>query len=1192
MRFLKRIFTNWWVLSLLTAILFLLVLTLLLPLLVDAFRPASVRIAFAILVTLGWAALAAWHIISGRQAAARIASSIQAVSPDGEGATLSRRMTEALTEARRVSGRGDYLYGKPWYVIIGPPGAGKTTALTHSGLRFLTDTPPTSNIGGTRNIDFLFTDEAVLIDTAGRYTSQDSDSARDRAAWKKFLELLRRNRPLQPVNGVLIALAIDELAKADPIALDNHARIVRDRLKELQSELDLQLPVYVLFTKCDLLAGFSEFFDDLDVEGRRAVLGATLAWPGSAQPDETTWARSFDELSDAIEARMAKRLQEELDGRRRSLIVGFPVQISALRSRLVYFLSRAFASNDAESPNWPRGFYLTSGVQQGTPFDRVLGSLAAVYDAPQVASAQGRAYFVNRLLKEVIIGEAGLGKRTSKVYARERRLLIGGLGTMAALFLLLTGLWSVSYIGNRHFQNRILGSVADLQKKDLFVESAANLENVTDADGPVLGQSVPLLDALSAIPGGYAEQKGAGHSLFLDFGLYQSSLAEEARSLYITVLQRIMLPHILFRIEDKLEAGRADPQGEYNALKAYLMLGGDHRNLDYIKPWTINDWTSDEFRGPDQQQKLDSLSSHLTTMLVDTDIDSVWSAYDGRAPLDQTLIDRARADIEQTSLSERGYAIMLQTAMSQDHPWRLKEYLNRGDERYFVNGQSLVAMAIPYFFTKSGYYKIYTVQSQLVGNQLRDDAWMLGGESAKEASAGQYSSLSEGIADHYAHDYEAQWTKLLQAIQPANYFADPASYNLTADASPIKTILKQVDQNTTLSSLTTKGNIRLPGSLPSSIQRAATYLRPHEIAGTDAGTMIHDDFKDVDTFYEKGDLDAFLKKLSDALENSYAARNNPSDLEAKNSAAKSMSDLKLATAGAPALVKPVVAAAAQQGAKAQVSTDKSSLADTYDQSVKPDCLRATQDRYPFRQDGSADANPDDLTNVFSQHGEIDGFVAAQTGLQPYLDTSGAVWHWRPDAPVASGFNPLTPEEFQKAASIGELLGASGIQATVTVKEFGGDVTAAELTVGDRSLKFGKNDATASGKKSFGWSVGIDPGASIALYSSPPPKSPDNSGSAAANGSKDKSSDATSDSGTAKQDDTQPHVLENIPEDGKWAVFKLFDKAKIEQHTEKDFDATFGSESSFVIFHVTVSSPSRSPFGLRNSLWSFRCPAAL
>ena len=89
--------------------------------------------------------------------------------------------------------RGAYLYQLPWYAIIGPSGAGKTTALLNSGLGF-----PTAVAGeyralrgqpNTPNCDWWFTDEAVLIDTAGRYVTQDAGSPRTPRAGSSFLEL-------------------------------------------------------------------------------------------------------------------------------------------------------------------------------------------------------------------------------------------------------------------------------------------------------------------------------------------------------------------------------------------------------------------------------------------------------------------------------------------------------------------------------------------------------------------------------------------------------------------------------------------------------------------------------------------------------------------------------------------------------------------------------------------------------------------------------------------------------------------------------------------------------------------------------------------------------------------------------------------------------------------------------------------
>src|SRR5271165_4157481 len=132
-----------------------------------------------------------------------------------EAAGVKDRLAAGLAILRRARGTRGYLYEQPWYAIIGPPGAGKTTALLNAGLRFPLAAEmgqdAVAGVGGTRLCDWWFTDEAVLIDTSGRYTTQDSDAAVDAAAWVGFLRLLKKHRRRQPLNGVLLAIGLPDL---------------------------------------------------------------------------------------------------------------------------------------------------------------------------------------------------------------------------------------------------------------------------------------------------------------------------------------------------------------------------------------------------------------------------------------------------------------------------------------------------------------------------------------------------------------------------------------------------------------------------------------------------------------------------------------------------------------------------------------------------------------------------------------------------------------------------------------------------------------------------------------------------------------------------------------------------------------------------------------------------------------------
>ena len=505
-------------------------------------------------------------------------------------------MQAGIASLRKAGGpRRNYLYSRPWYVIIGPPGAGKTTAILNSGLRFPFSEQSLKGVGGTRNLDFWFADEAVMVDTAGRYTTQDSDRAVDASGWQSFLGLLKKHRGLQPINGVIVSIGVDELVRSDRARIDDHAAAIRRRLLELRQSLEIEAPIYLMVTKADLLAGFTEYFADLDFEGRRAVLGATLPFKqGRAGADEL--AKAFDRLTQSVTDRQAKRLYEEPDSQRRSLILGFPAQLQSLRARLMRLIEGAFLAGDLPG-GVLRGFYLTSGVQEGAPLDRILSSMADVYDRPAQPSASGsggKAYFLNRLMTEVMFGEPGLVRMEPKAQMRQRIRLTAAIGAVSAIALLTLLAWTVSFSGNRKFQAAML--TAANASQDQTKQAGLDLIEVRDSD-PDLEQSVPVLDALRNLPYGYDASRTKGTPLRMRFGLFQSGLAASGNEAYREGLRRIMLPRLLLRLEKILQANRNDPSSLYEPLKVYLMLGGQGpMDRSAVRNWVTSDWEKPALR--------------------------------------------------------------------------------------------------------------------------------------------------------------------------------------------------------------------------------------------------------------------------------------------------------------------------------------------------------------------------------------------------------------------------------------------------------------------------------------------------------------------------------------------------------------------------------------------------------------------
>src|ERR1019366_7371566 len=76
---------------------------------------------------------------------------------------LSGKWMEA---AQNLKAAGLDICSWPWSLLIGEPQSGKSTTLKNSGLEFPVGGDALSGAGGTRNCDWWFANEAVILATA------------------------------------------------------------------------------------------------------------------------------------------------------------------------------------------------------------------------------------------------------------------------------------------------------------------------------------------------------------------------------------------------------------------------------------------------------------------------------------------------------------------------------------------------------------------------------------------------------------------------------------------------------------------------------------------------------------------------------------------------------------------------------------------------------------------------------------------------------------------------------------------------------------------------------------------------------------------------------------------------------------------------------------------------------------------
>lgn len=528
----------------------------------------------------------AWSTLRAKQASLEIERSLASQAKQYENRARPDQLSEAralasqfdkaletLKSSKLASGRGGALYALPWYVIIGPPGAGKSTAIRQSGLKFplLGSQSSVRGIGGTRNCDWWLTNEAVLLDTAGRYATEDDD----RDEWLSFLDILKRSRPKRPLNGMIVAVSVADLAGANDMQLETLSGKIRERVDEVMARLGLVLPVYVLLTKSDLLPGFMETFEDLKKTERSQVFGFTL--PVSDRSElgpriEEQWIR----LEQVVERRSLARMAEVRNRDARQRIHEFPQHLEALRPKVTAFLSSTFVDNVYQDAPIVRGVYLTSGTQVGNLVDQLMGSMASAFGlAPRSdgssARAESKSFFLGDLFRNVMFPDQQLASQNATT---RRRLEI--VRAAAAGLLLLFALGPVALALRSYALNRdtVLSARREL--------SAAMAYRGTGTKAAVpLSVLEPIRTRLSQLSSW--ESEGAPWSYRM--GLYEGSeLLPYLRTFYTDTLRNVLMQPLALQLADELSETwrRSSGLGQvpsvsdqallYERLRAYLLL--------------------------------------------------------------------------------------------------------------------------------------------------------------------------------------------------------------------------------------------------------------------------------------------------------------------------------------------------------------------------------------------------------------------------------------------------------------------------------------------------------------------------------------------------------------------------------------------------------------------------------------------
>jgi type VI secretion system protein ImpL len=1168
-------------------------------------RDPLVRVLGVILLFMLWGLLILLDQLRSQRRDEALVEEVKEDADDEEVSVLADRLQEAIARLRSQAKAGrlsaHFLYELPWFIIIGPPGSGKTTALMNAGLAFPTggkgigETAKVEGAGGTRSCDWWFTQEAVLLDTAGRYTTQDYGKDRNHQAWIGFLQLLKRHRPRRPINGIIIAIALPDLMAMEDSERYAHVDAIRSRIDELYQELGLRFPIYLMFTKCDLVVGFVEFFDDLDREQRKQLFGVTFELDLPPEKVRERFWQELDGLMVRIQERMLGRLAQEADSRARvAKIHNYPQQMRAQMERLVDLVESLFRADRFGVRPWLRGVYFTSGTQEGNPIDRlvsrVLQSSPLAEDAAASSGGRGRSYFLTRLFEDVLFRESEIAG-TNRAAERRRTLLQYGLwGTSAILLLILGWGWHATFAYKHHVaeatQNQLDEATAGVEKYNSGQQDITRVLGILDP----LAAGAQIARSESLSPDGAAPTDSNGiptqPPFTLPVALHRGAdLAKPAEAAYHRGLHRYLTPLLLGSMERRMRENSENAELLYETLKAYLPFG-DANMIEsgvpeprkaLIQIWAELEW---ERELPYDRAARERLSGHLKALL-----DRAMEPTE----LDDYRIAEARRIITQIPLAQRAYWRLRDETETAGlaTPFSLADELGLGGRELFLSRtEGGLERVIPALYTYKGFTKaVLPGLDNLVAEAIEEERRMIG-QPTEDTRL-----LRRDVLDLYYRDYVDHWNDLLEDLQVVKFHTLEQAQDilevLSASDSPLLRLLSAVEQNTRLASRQEEEAAEPVGGdagegasgrdlsaisrkAEKARQRLMRLRREEWVNGQEppelptSGTAVEGEFERLNELFQgeggSRPIDAIIVEL-DELSTSFTemarARVFPGaggDELIRREGERAYQTIRSLQGESTELPNPL------QGWVLTIADHaKGILEGSAAQQLNQDWLtvyrayqRAVEGRYPTFKEASQEAKMADFERFFGPGGQLDLFL--RENLDPPQEM---LQHTQPpEAYRQLGLSRATFNQLRRAALIQEKLfrfdgGALGAAFSMTPIEMDPRLTSATLLVGDKRVTYRHQAPTT---QNFQWPVGGSNRISVLME---------------------------------KRDGQRLQRRYT----GDWALFRMLDNAQLVPKSADEFRLTLIIDGFEWVLRLSAESVD-NPFTAIEVVQGFRCPDKL
>ncbi len=461
---------------------------------------------------------------------------------------------------------------------------------------------------------------------------------------------------------------------------------------------------------------------------------------------------------------------------------------------MIYLIGEIFQPNPYQDNPIFRGFYFTSGTQEGAPLDLAIREIARQFNLPAAQSdedeeiVETKNYFIKDLLNDIVIGDQNFSAgQTTSYNKKQRTVRLATIGASALGFILIALFTIIGFNGNSSLLNRISNTSDSFAK----INWNGNLLKTFSKTDSLRSLIVDI-------------QNGDANQSFISFGLNRSdNTLIPLKKLYISKSENFFTQNIYNKIVDKLNnyANGQDFSGEdiYNYLKAYLLIGNERARLDTINQRFLanvfsnvlekNILSLNSFVTAQEKDSLKKLmnnySSFFAVQLEDPRVYTVRN--------DNILVNLVRNRLQYKPNAESIYARLKQNGIGQ--------YPNDLTLEQAIGGSYTTVMKselkIPFIFTNDGWkayvQKAINDESQ---NPEKED-WVLGKRQVKVSSNYNFDSdqMKQDLLKLYINDYKQTWLEFLQNIKYGDFSSVPLAANnmkMLSDPvnSPVILILK------------------------------------------------------------------------------------------------------------------------------------------------------------------------------------------------------------------------------------------------------------------------------------------------------------------------------------------------------------------------------------------------------------------